>query len=407
MKQSVLLLCLLPCFCFAQEGVVWDIPDVYVNGESGGEPKAFLLPALNGAEALQTLRWNGKTWTLTTEGAADNALVVSCPTDINGDGVTGVSDVLLLLGEFGNACVEVCPDQFMLNDVCYAQYFDGLEVAEEDIAQYLLNMERFEENLSGLMHHYRSPLWTLADNGEWNIYFHVENWNGALTANAVTNLVADYEEFANDWLAGLSVYDAAAPTEANIRVFGFVFNTGVVLDASFYNVYGDYPIVTNWTENNETAPWHMVRREDDSEFGNGQGDFPWYTEYDFDDLKVVGNRTDVASSVNFSPADWTGYAHPEGIDHVYTKFWHKVNWDAVAQRQYLKIGGVITNYATGDNINSVFTHEMGHCFFHDDIYDLVKYPDGAGLVSVMNGASEISNFDRVIQRMLWEAQKNQ
>ena len=50
---------------------------------------------------------------------------------------------------------------------------------------------------------------------------------------------------------------------------------------------------------------------------------------------------------------------------------------------------------------------MGHCFFHDDIYDPIKYPDGAGLVSVMNGASEISNFDRVIQRMLWEAQKNQ
>ena len=32
-------------------------------------------------------------------------------------------------------------------------------------------MERFEENLSGLMYNYRSPLWTLADNGEWNIYF--------------------------------------------------------------------------------------------------------------------------------------------------------------------------------------------------------------------------------------------
>ena len=62
----------------------------------------------------------------------------------------------------------------------------------------------------------------------------------------------------------------------------------------------------------------------------------------------------------------------------------------MAQRQYLKIGGVISDYGTGANFNSVFTHEMGHCFFHDDIYDPIKYPDGAGLVSVMNGASEIS-----------------
>ena len=62
-----------------------------------------------------------------------NASAVSCPTDIDGDGLTGVSDVLLLLGEFGNVCAAVCPDQFMLNGVCYEQYFVGLDVADEDI----------------------------------------------------------------------------------------------------------------------------------------------------------------------------------------------------------------------------------------------------------------------------------
>jgi hypothetical protein len=407
MKRVVVLLFVLPWLCFSQEGVTQGILDLLPKGDAGAEPASFELPNWNGAGSAQWLHWTGEAWVLTSEVGVTNASAVSCPTDIDGDGLTGVSDVLLLLGEFGNVCAAVCPDQFMLNGVCYEQYFVGLDVADEDIEQYLLNMERFEENLSGLMYNYRSPLWTLADNGEWNIYFHVESWNGPLTALAVSNLVADYEEFANDWLVGLSDYDASAPAQATVRVFGFAFNSGVQLDATFYDVYGDYPIVTNWTETNETAPWHVVRREDNSEFGNGQGDFPWYTEYDFDDLKVVGNRTDVASGVTFSPADWSGYQHPEGIDHFYTKFWHKVSWDAVAQRQYLKIGGVISDYGTGANFNSVFTHEMGHCFFHDDIYDPIKYPDGAGLVSVMNGASEISNFDRVIQRMLWEAQKNQ
>ena len=221
MKRAVVLLFVLPCLCFSQEGVTEGILHLLPKGDAGADLDSFELPNWNGAGSVQWLHWTGEAWVLTAEDGVTNASAVSCPTDIDGDGLTGVSDVLLLLGEFGNACAAVCPDQFMLNGVCYAQYFEGLDVAEEDIAQYLLNMERFEENLSGLMHNYRSPLWTLSDNGEWNIYFHVENWNGVLTANAVTNLVADYEEFANDWLAGLSVYDAAAPTQANIRVFGF------------------------------------------------------------------------------------------------------------------------------------------------------------------------------------------
>ena len=330
-----------------------------------------------------------------------------CSTDIDGDGITGVSDILLVLGGFGQICVIPCPEEFELNGVCYSDYFVGLDVPEADVPQYLLNMERFVENLSDLMFNFRSPLWTIADNGEWNIYFHIEEWIDPLNAIAIENLVNDYEEFANDWLAQLHAFDADAPSQATIKIFGFVFNDGVQLDDSFYDVYGDYPIVTDWQETNEKAPWHIVRRIDNSEFGSSQGDFPWYTEYDFDDLKVIGNRTDVPSSVNFSPVNWSGYSHPEELDYFYTKFWHKTSWDAVAQRQYLKIGGVITNYATGENINSVFTHEMGHCFFHDDIYNLIKYPDGAGLESVMNGAAEISNFDHIILRMLWEAQKNQ
>ena len=95
----------------------------------------------------------------------------------------------------------------------------------------------------------------------------------------------------------------------------------------------------------------------------------------------------------------------------YTKFWHKTTWDAVAQRQYLKIGGCITNYATGETLDDVFAHEMGHCFFHDDLYDNGKYPCAPGLSSVMNSGSVFENgtwvtdFDKVIMRIVWESQK--
>ena len=54
---------------------------------------------------------------------------------------------------------------------------------------------------------------------------------------------------------------------------------------------------------------------------------------------------------------------------------------------------------------------MGHCFFHDDLYDNIKYPCAQGLSSVMNSGSVfengtwVTNFDKVIMRIVWEAQK--
>jgi hypothetical protein len=87
-----------------------------------------------------------------------------------------------------------------------------------------------------------------------------------------------------------------------------------------------------------------------------------------------------------------------------TKFWHKTSWDAVAQRQYLKLGGNVTNYTLGYTRYSVFAHEMGHTFFLDDIFSNSKYPDANGLNSIMNNSSVITNFDVFSSRMVWKQQ---
>ena len=213
-------------------------------------------------------------------------------------------------------------------------------------------------------------------------------------------MTQEYERIANQWLDLLEVYDPYAPTDVAIKVFGFVFNEGVTLDTSFYDLYGDYPIVTNWNKTNEESPWEVRFKSDLSEF-----DQNWYEVIDFSTLTVTGNRTDTGETVYFSPTDWSSYTHPEGVDMFFTKFWHKTAWDAVAQRQYLKLGGNITDYATGATNYSVFAHEMGHTFFHDDIYDPGKYPDNEGLESIMNSHPTITDFDAVIQRMVWEKQK--
>ena len=61
---------------------------------------------------------------------------------------------------------------------------------------------------------------------------------------------------------------------------------------------------------------------------------------------------------------------------------------------------------TGETNTNVFLHEMGHCFFLDDLYDRGKYPDAEGLPSIMNTSGEISNFDIMTLRMVWKHQKN-
>ena len=281
---------------------------------------------------------------------------------------------------------------------CYEPYFINLEIS--DTCQFVTNAEQFVEHLSYNLYNLRNPLWTIHQNGEWVMYYHIENWEGTVTDVAITNLTNEYESLANQWLEGLTDFDPDAPQNVSVKVFGFVFNEGVEVDPSFYNTYGNYPIVTNWQETNESAPWQVVYRSDESEFNQN-----WYQIDDFDDLKVIGNDVANYPDATFSPTDWDSYTHPDGVDMFFTKFWHKTTWDAVAQRQYLKIGGCITNYATGETLSDVFAHEMGHCFFHDDLYDNIKYPDADGLESIMNDCCGfISNFDRVILRIIWEAQ---
>ena len=250
------------------------------------------------------------------------------------------------------------------------------------------------------MGHLKNPLWSIHINGYWPIYFHFEEWKGPVRAEAVTNLRNEYERIANDWLRTLNGYDPDAPDKVTIKIFGFVFQKGIVVDRTFYKKFGNYPIVTNYNLTNEESPWEIQFRKDNTKF-----DQNWYNVKDYLSLKVVGNRGDLPPLVKFSPSSWKSYLHPEGIDMFFTKFWHRVSWDAVAQRQYLKIGGIINNYQKGETNYEVFAHEMGHCFFLDDIYDIAKYPNGKILRSIMNNEKSISNFDVLSLRMVWELQK--
>jgi len=300
------------------------------------------------------------------------------------------------------------------NVSCYEPYFIDLDIPDSLKCLYATNAERYIENLSYLLYDKRNPLWSIHQNGEWVIYFYIESWEGPVTDVAINNLTNEYESLANQWLEGLTDFDPDAPDTVSIKIFGFVFQDSVQIDPSFYNTYGNYPIVTH-SEASEFIPWELNFPNGDPVAGHLGG------VVDIDSLQVVGNDAVNFPSATFSPTNWNTYIHPEGVDMPYTRFGHKTDWYAVGGRDILWIGGLISDYATGETSQeSAFTHEMGHCFFHDDLYDRVKYPCADGLVSVMNsgnwgvGGPEayylehgtyITDFDRVINRIVWEAQK--
>ena len=297
--------------------------------------------------------------------------------------------------------INGCPQIYYVNKTCYQHYFVGLDVPEDKINQIVVNADRYKSLVLNHVSELKNPLHTIKQNGIWPIYFHIEQWQGQFSDDVVANIRAEYQVLANQWIADLHKFDSNAPQTVEIKIFGFVFNQGVELANSFYRTYGNYPVVTEWNQTDEQAPWKIIDRQTQSEF-----DYNWYVVPDFDALQVVGNRTELDAAITFSPIDWSDYVHPEGLDTFFTKFWYKIDWDAVAQRQYLKLGGAITDFQTGETLSAVFLHEMGHTFFLDDIYSREKYPDADGMDSVMNGGSHITDFDRITMRMVWAHQKD-
>jgi hypothetical protein len=302
---------------------------------------------------------------------------------------------------------DVCEPIYVGSDgQCYQQYFVDLDLSaipEDRLEDFVPTAVRYRELVLDFVEDngLRNPMYQIANYGHYPIYYHIEEWDGPVTALAITNMTNEYARVADEWMSLLADFDPGAPTTANVKVFGFVFNEGVQIDQSFYDTYGAYPIVTGWTGRGEDSPWQVVDRATGS-----VSDQNWYNVEDFNSLRVAGNRTDVGATVNYSPANWAGYTHPEGIDMFFTKFWHRIPWDAVAQRQYLKMGGQILNYQTGEMRTSVLVHEMGHSFNHDDLYATSKYPNigWARFYSVMGSTNEIGELDYVIQRMVWETQ---
>lgn len=244
--------------------------------------------------------------------------------------------------------------------------------------------------------------------GTWDIFLHFDtDWPAPVSAVVVRRLVGEFEACLRAWLSRLRGFAGFRSDAVRVRVFGFVFERGVSVDDTFRSAYGRHPQVTGWTSKGEKTPWTLSAQAAPLRSQN-----LYSKSLHLHDVRVTGNRTD--TSATFYPQDWSSYVHPEGCRGFQTRYWHGSAHAAFAQRHYLRVGGTVDDYSTGAMTHgrAVLLHEMGHCFFLDDMYDSTKYPRplrvcGCSLQrgdTIMFGSTTLQPLDHAMLRRSWAVQ---
>ena len=296
-------------------------------------------------------------------------------------------------------------------EVCSDPTFSGLRISASRSCTYAAVLRRMDDlRLPYVVS--VSLLFGFVRYGTWDVYLFFSDWSSPVTAACVSRLMQQFRASLDEWLSKLKGYNGFPRRRVRVRLFGFVFCTGVTTDATFDKRYGKYPIVREWTDPSERSPWMVT--------ANTTTRNMYEPSLDLHSVRVVGNRTETGAT--FHPERWEDYKHPEGCVGYQTRFWHgEDSWNATAQRHYLRVSKVLTDPAKGEfgtNLH-VLKHEMGHCFFLDDLYDKKKYPlplpraicscepNGGCTIqrddTVMHGAKSITPFDHAQLRHMWNA----
>ena len=309
---------------------------------------------------------------------------------------------------------NLCSGGSVKCEECVDPTFRGLAIPASRSCSYVATLKRMDElrlpykNSTSLLQGFQT-------HKTWDIYLFFNSWSGPVTAACVKRMMEQFRASFREWMSKLKGYNGFTSQTIRVRIFGFVFCRGVRTDATFDREYGRYPTVREWSDTSEVSPWVVS--------ANTSTRNMYLSELDLHTIRVVGNRTN--TSATFSPSQWDDtYTHPEGCVGYQTRFWHGIDsWSATAQRHYLRVSKVLVDPANGEfgHHLKVLKHEMGHCFFLDDLYDRKKYPtplpnarcscDPEGHCSVhldepiMHGGPEITAFDHAQLRHVWNASR--
>jgi hypothetical protein len=307
--------------------------------------------------------------------------------------------------------VSGCGDEFNL-------YFKGLYPKEDRICSYLGYMKRMDTN-NALYNDSISLLSGFYRHATWDIYIHFGRWPQKVTKSFVQNLLTEFRASKTEWLSKLKGYEGFPLRKVEVRLFGIVLEEGVETDSSFDSFFSKYPVVRNWKKDGgEASPWKVSS----TSMRDLPQNFMYLKKLDLHSLRVTGNK----GGARYSPNDWSSYTHPEGCKGFQTKLWiESGEWNATAQRHYLRLKGVISEASNGKLKNverTVLKHEMGHNFFLDDMYDTKKYPrmlpscncppscpsSCSGIEkndTIMFGSPTITPMDHAMIRKVWTRQK--
>lgn len=315
----------------------------------------------------------------------------------------------------GNTCNTCNAASQTSCDACSDPTFRGLRIPASRSCSYAAILKRMDE----LRLPYRNSVSILRGFNEhktWDIYLFFSSWEGPVTAACVTRMMEQFRESLRDWMSKLTGYNGFTTQSVRVRLFGFVFCRGVQTDATFDKRYGAYPVVREWMDTSEASPWIVS--------ANTTTRNMYRTDLDLHTIRVVGNRTQ--GGATFFPSSWTddSFKHPEGCVGYQTRFWNGTDvWNATAQRHYLRVSKVLTDPSKGEfGVNlKTLKHEMGHCFFLDDLYDNKKYPKPLPNVTckcepngyctvtdddtIMHGGPVITPFDHAQLRHVWNVSR--
>ena len=263
---------------------------------------------------------------------------------------------------------------------------------------------------------HRSLLSGFQANGTWDIHIHISDWPVPVTKACIDKLLSQFRKSVRGWLSGLKGYDGFTRKDVKVRLFGVVLCGDVATDASFdASKYGNgtYPLVRRFVEAGERCPWTLAGNRTPVSSN-------WYhPDLDLHTVRATGNRTDLRGVTTCVPASWDGFVHPEGCTGFQTRLWIGMKeYKAFAQRHYVRLSKVFSDPKSGDLGGNVLIlqHEIGHCFFLDDLYDAGKYPpkpakcvcvhgeDACRVLteeSIMKGGPKIAAFDHAQLRHGW------
>ena len=258
------------------------------------------------------------------------------------------------------AAGPVCDDELQL--------YAGLRVRPQDTCRFKAYVQQMDSLRLPYTTHV-GLLWSFSqqDAPTWDVYLHFDDWPVPVTAAIIQRLMQQFQRALDAWMAKLRGVRGFPDRRVRAALRHRVLQ-GRRARAGRVEAMRRVPDRDRVVRAGEQSPWMLAL---------GAQRFGVLSYYRRDVELRAARRRQPPARRGVPTGGLARLRAPRGLRRLQTRYWHgDANFAAFAQRQYLRVSGVCAHPATGDfGANyKILLHEMGRCFFLDDLYDLAKYP---------------------------------